>query len=93
MRQIVVETDASDCAIGAVLSQVIDGQLHPIAFYSTKMDKAEINYDIHNKELLAIVAALKEWRRYLEGAHYQIQIYTEHNNVENFTTTKILNRQ
>jgi hypothetical protein len=66
MRQIVVESDASDFAIGAVLSQVIEARLHPIAFYSRKMDKAEINYGIHDKQLLAIVAALKEWRRYLE---------------------------
>jgi len=57
------------------------------------MDKAEINYDIHDKELLAIVAALKEWRCYLEGAHHQIQIYTDHKNFKYFTTTKILNRQ
>jgi len=69
-RQIVVETDASDFAISAVLSQVMNGQLHPIAFYSRKMDTAKINYDIHDKKLLAIVAALKEWRRYLEGAHH-----------------------
>jgi hypothetical protein len=57
------------------------------------MDKAEINYDIHDKELLAIVAALKEWRQYLEGAHHQIQIYTDHKNLKYFTTTKILNRR
>jgi len=72
IRQIVAETDVGDLAIGAVLSQVIDGQLHPIAFYSRKMDKAEINYDVHEKELVAIVAALKELRRYLKGAHYWI---------------------
>jgi len=62
MRQIVVETDPSDFAIGAVLSQLIDGRLHPIALYSRKMDKAEINYDIHDEELLTIVSTLKEWR-------------------------------
>jgi len=60
MGQIVVESDTSDFAIGAVLSQVLDAQLHPIAFYSGKMDIAEINYDIHDKKLLTIVAALKE---------------------------------
>jgi len=92
MHQIVVETDASDYTIGGVLSEVIDGWLHPIAFYSRKMDKANINHDIHDEELLHIVAALKEWRRYLEGAHHQIQIYTDHQNLEYFTTTKILNR-
>jgi len=89
----VVETDASDIAIGAVLSQVIDGRLHPIAFLSRKMDKAEINYDIHDKERLAIVPALMQWRRYLEGAHHQIQIYTYCKNLEYFTTTKILKRR
>jgi hypothetical protein len=57
------------------------------------MDKAEINYDIHDKELLTIFAALKEWRRYLEGGNHQIQIYTHHKILEYFTTTKILNRR
>jgi len=93
MRQIVVETDASNFTIGMVLSQVIDERLHPIAFDSRKMDKAEINYDIHDKELLAIVAALKEWRCCLEGAHHRIQIYTDQKNLEYLTTTKILNRR
>jgi hypothetical protein len=88
-----VETNASDFAIRAVLSQGIDGRLHPIALYSRKMDKAEINSDIHDKELLPIVAVLKKWRRYLEGAHHQIQIYTNHQNLEYFTTTMILNRR
>jgi hypothetical protein len=93
MRQIVAETNASDFAIGAVLSQVLDGQLHPIALYSRMMDNAEINYDIHVKKLLAMVAALKEWKWYLEGAHHQIQIYTDHKNLEYFTTTMILKRR
>jgi hypothetical protein len=93
MRQIVVETDASDFTIGAALSEVIDGQLHLIAFYSRKMDTAEINYDIHDTELLTIVASLKEWRQYLEEAYHQIQIHTDHMNREYFTTTKILNRR
>jgi len=93
MHHTVVETNASDFTIGAVLSPVIDGRLHPIAFYSKQMDKAEINYDIHDKELQGLVTALKKWRYYLEGAHHQIQIYTNHKNLEYFTTTKILNRR
>jgi hypothetical protein len=90
---VVIETDASDFAIGAVLSQVIDGRLHPIAYHSRKMDKAEINYEIHDKEMLAVVSAFKEWRRYLEGAAHPISVYTDHKNLEYFTTTKILNRR
>jgi hypothetical protein len=58
--QLLVETDAHDFAIGAVLSKAIDGRLHHIGFYSRKMHKAEINYEIHEKEFLAIVAAVLE---------------------------------
>jgi len=89
----VVETDASDFAIGGVLSQQLEGRLHPIAFYSRKMDKAELNYEIHDKELLAIVSSFKEWRRYLEGALHTMVVYSDHKNLEYFATTKVLNRR
>ncbi|MBW0525106.1 hypothetical protein O181_064821 [Austropuccinia psidii MF-1] len=55
----IVETDASDYALGAVLSQVNDSGKHPIAFDSHKLLPAELNYEIHDKELLDIVWALK----------------------------------
>jgi len=89
----VMETDASDFAIGAALLQQVEGRLHPVAFHSQKMDKAEINYEIHDKEMLAVVSAFKEWRRYLEGARFQIIVYTDHKNLEYFATTKVLNRR
>ena len=54
-EEIIVETDASDFAISAVLSQKFEGRLHPVDFMSRKMNEHEINYDIHNKEMLAIV--------------------------------------
>jgi hypothetical protein len=57
------------------------------------MDKAEINYKIHDKEMLVVVFAFKEWRRYLEEATHSISVYTDHKNLEYFTTTKILNRR
>ena len=78
--QPIMETDASDFAIGAILSQRFpeDDKLHPTAFMSWKMQLAEINYEVHDKELLAIVAAFKEWKRYLEGAQHQVLIYTDH---------------
>jgi hypothetical protein len=53
-----VETDASDLAIGACLTQEHKGNRMPIAYYSRKMSPAEQNYDIHDKELLAVVDAL-----------------------------------
>ena len=68
-QQYVLETDASGAAMGAILSQrQTDGRLHPIAYMSKSFSPAEQNYDTHNKELFAIVAALQEWRLHLEGA-------------------------
>ncbi|HEV7235587.1 MAG TPA: reverse transcriptase family protein, partial [Ktedonobacteraceae bacterium] len=63
-----LETDASDGAIAGVLSQQgDDGLWRPIAFYSKTMSAPECNYEIHDKEMLAIVRALEEWRAELEG--------------------------
>ena len=93
-KTVIIETDASDFAIGAVLSQRDEeGRLHPVAFHSRKFQPAEINYEIHDKELLAIVDAFKHWRRYCEGATNQVQVFSDHQNLEYFTTTKILNRR
>ena len=58
-KPIILETDASDLAIGACLTQEHDEKGHPIAYYSRKITQAEQNYDIHNKELLAIVASVQ----------------------------------
>jgi hypothetical protein len=55
------------------------------------MTKAECNYDIHDKELLAIMQALKEWRKYAEGSPHTVKILTDHKNLVPFTTTKELN--
>jgi len=90
----IIETDASYFAIGALLSQRDDeGRLHPVAFRSRKLQPAEINYEIHDKELLAIVDAFKHWRCYCKGAAHQVQVFSDHQNLEYFTTTKALNRR
>jgi len=89
-----METDTSDFAIGAVLSQRNEeNRLHPVAFHSRKFTPAEINYEIHDKELLAIVDAFKHWRRYCEGATHKVQVFSNHPNLEYFTTTKVLNQR
>ena len=64
-----------------------------MAFHSRKLQPTEINYEIHKKELLAVVNAFKHWRRYCEGATHQVQVYLDHQNLEYFTTTKVLNRR
>jgi len=93
-KPVIIETDASDFAIGTILSQRDEeGRLHPVAFHSRKFQPVEINYEIHDKELLAIVDAFKHWRRYCEGATNQVQVFSDHQNLEYFTTTKILNRR
>ena len=61
-RSTKLETDASDFALGAVLSQLCeDEKWHPVAFHSKRFSPAEINYDVHDKVMAAIVAAFKEW--------------------------------
>ena len=55
-KPFIIEADASDFALGSILSQQGDDEkLHPVAFHSRKFDTAESNYEIHDKELLAIV--------------------------------------
>lgn len=68
-RQFVVKVDASDSGVGAVLSQhhATDNKLHFCAFFSCRLSPAEANYDVGNRELLPVVLALQEWRRWLEG--------------------------
>jgi len=51
----------------------------------------ERNYEIHNKEMLAIIRALEEWRHFLEGATHPVEIWTDHKNLEYFMTAKKLN--
>jgi RNase H-like domain found in reverse transcriptase/Integrase zinc binding domain/Chromo (CHRromatin Organisation MOdifier) domain len=67
--------------------------MRPVAYYSRKMTEPELNYDIHDKELLAVVEAFREWRVYLEGTKYPVQVYTDHKNLLYWTTTKQLNRR
>jgi len=71
-----IKADSSDFATGAVLSQqsTTDRKWHPIAFYSKSLSSVEQNYEIHNKEMLAIIRALEEWRHFLEGATHPVEI-------------------
>jgi transposase InsO family protein len=90
-----IEADSSDFATGAVLSQPSssDGKWHPVAFYSKSLDAVQRNYEIHDKEMLAIIRALEEWRHFLEGAKHPFEIWTDHRNLEYFMTARKLNRR
>jgi hypothetical protein len=72
----IVTCDASDIGIGAVLEQEVDHGSHTIAFASRKLSSAEKNYPVHERELLAIVYALKEWHQSLHGSRFVIK--TDH---------------
>jgi hypothetical protein len=90
-----IEADSSDFATGAVLSQLSaeDGKWHPVAFLSKSLLETERNYEIHDKEMLAIMRALDEWRHFLEGALHKVEleIWTDHKNLEYFMLAKKLN--
>lgn len=93
-KQFFLECDASDYAIGAVLSQQDDeGNLRPIGFYSRKFSAAEVNYEIYDKELLAIIEGLKNWRHYCIGTELPVKIFTDHNNLRYFMSSRQLNRR
>ena len=89
---LIVETDASDYTLGAILSTIdpLDNQVHPIAFHSQTFMSPELNYDVHNKELLAIFEAFKSLCHYLKGTPTPIDIITDHKNLKYFSTTKVL---
>jgi len=86
-----VEADSSDFATGAVLSQLSaeDGKWHLVAYFSKSLSETERNYQVHDKEMLAIIRALEEWRHFLEGAPHKFEIWTDH---EYFMSAKKLNR-
>lgn len=88
-----LETDASDGVVAGVLSQKHEELWHPVAYYSKTMSDAERNYEIHDKEMLAIIRALQEWRAELEGLRLRkrFDVYTDHRALEYFMTTKKLN--
>jgi hypothetical protein len=87
-----LETDASDFAVGAVLSQRDEqGNLRPIAFHSRKLNPAEINYDTREKELLAILDTLKKYRHLLIGP--KVTVFTDHESLKYLSTQPNLTRR
>ncbi|MBW0564720.1 hypothetical protein O181_104435, partial [Austropuccinia psidii MF-1] len=88
----IVETDVSDYALGSVLSQVNDSGKHPIAFDSHKQLPAELNYEIHEEELLGIFWDLKRWRAFLLFPSNHFEVLTDHSSLQYLMSSKVLTR-
>jgi len=93
-KPIIHQTDASGFAIAGIRNQYDGlGTLRPVNFYSPKRSPAEQNYDTYDRELLAIVDTMKQWRHYLEGANHKVLIRCDHKNLEYFQMSKVLSRR
>ena len=91
-----VETDASDHAITGVLSKVSDASTafskHPVAFERCKLQYGELNYEIHDKELLVIIFCLQKWCAYLFSVSATFEVIQDHDSLDYFMMTKVLTR-
>jgi len=89
-----MEVDASDYATGGVLSmEYKDGLWRPVTFLSKLLNETERNYEIYDKEMLAIIRGLEVWRHLLEGVQTKFEIWTDHKNLEYFMKAQKLNRR
>ena len=89
-----METDASDYALTVILSIVNEeNEVHLVAFHSCTFTIVELNYNTHDKKLLAIFEAFKIWQHYLKYLVYSIDIVTDYKNLEYFSTTKMLTQR
>ena len=89
-----MEVDASDYVTGGVLSmECEDGLWRSVAFLSKLLNETERNYEIHDKEILAIIRGLKAWRYLLEGVQTKFEIWTDHKNLEYFMKAQKLNKR
>jgi len=89
-----VEVDVSNYATGGVLSMKDSDELwRPVAFISKSLSNTERNYEIYNKEMLAVVRCLEAWRHFLEEATIKFEIWTDHKNLKYFIKVQKLNRR
>ena len=93
-KPFVVETDASKFASGGILQQQdSNGDWHPCSYISKSFSETERNYEIYDRELLAIIRALNKWRHYLQGSQHPTTILSDHKNLTYFKTAQKLNRR
>lgn len=89
----VIKTAATDFALDWILSQYLGNQLHRVAFHAQKLNDAEQNHHIDDKELLSILEPFCEGKHYLLGADKPLTVYTDYQNRQYLLTTKVWNPQ
>jgi len=88
-----VKADASNFATGGILSiKCEDNKWRLVAYISKSLNETEQNYEIHDKEMLAVIRCLEAWRHFLEGAKGKFEIWLDHKNLEYFMNNQKLNR-
>jgi len=91
-KKIRIEVDASDYVMGEVLSMKCEnGRWRPVAYLSKLLNETERNYEIHDKEMLAVIRGLENWRHLLEDAKFKFKVWTDHKNLEYFMKAQKLN--
>jgi len=89
-----VEVDVSDYATRGVLSiKCEDKRWRPVAYIFNLLSDTEKNYEIHDKEMLAVIRHLEVWRHFLEGARIKFKVWRDHKNLEYFMSSQKLNRR
>ena len=87
-----IATDTSKYVSGAILLQTdSNGKWHLCSYLSQSFSSTEQNYDIYDRELLAVIHALKSWQHYLHGSPFLVQVFTNHKNLTYFRQLQALN--
>jgi len=89
-----VEADASNFATGGVLSiKCKDNKWRLVAYISKSLNETKRNYEIHDKEMLAVIRCLEAWRHFLEGSQSKFEVWTDYKNLEYFMSNQKLNHR
>jgi len=93
-KKIRIEVNTSDYATGGVLSmECEDRRWRPVVYLLKLLNETERNYEIHNKEMLAVIRGLENWRHLLKGARFKFEVWMDYKNLEYFMKMQKLNQR
>jgi RNase H-like domain found in reverse transcriptase len=89
-----IQVDSSLFATGGILTQMdTNRDRHPCAYLSKSLTKEQRNYDTRDRELLAIIRALEEWRHYIQGSGHTTTVLSDHDNLRHFKVPQTIGRR